>query len=197
MDQLAKQLNIDPIQLRIINGIKPGDTTPTQTVLTANNIGDVEKCVNRAKELIQWDEGQRIDSGKNKVRAKGISLFWKTSTTSTNAQAGSARWTKPRARVPDSRFRPTGEQIVIQEECPRPGRPTVGRLVGIGNGHHVGQHAALFRFEQQALAAHAAQHGPAHRQCHEVLALARQPRVVGRGQHLDRGHWARAARRLR
>ena len=88
MDQLAKQLNIDPIQLRIINGIKPGDTTPTQTVLTANNIGDVEKCVNRAKELIQWDEGQRIDSGKNKVRAKGISLFWKTSTTATNAQAG-------------------------------------------------------------------------------------------------------------
>ena len=88
MDQLAKQLNIDPIQLRIINGIKPGDTTPTQTVLTANNIGDVEKCVNRAKELIQWDEGQRIEVGKNKVRAKGISLFWKTSTTATNAQAG-------------------------------------------------------------------------------------------------------------
>ena len=88
MDQLAKQLNIDPIELRIINGIKPGDTTPTQTVLTANNIGDAEKCMNRAKELIRWDEGQRIDSGKNKVRAKGISLFWKTSTTATNAQAG-------------------------------------------------------------------------------------------------------------
>jgi CO/xanthine dehydrogenase Mo-binding subunit len=88
MDQLAKQLNMDPIQLRIINGIKPGDTTPTQAVLTANNIGDVEKCLNRAKELLQWDEGQRFDSGENKVRAKGISLFWKTSTTATNAQAG-------------------------------------------------------------------------------------------------------------
>ena len=88
MDQLAKQLNIDPIQLRIINGIKPGDTSPTQAVLTANNIGDVEKCMNRAKELIQWDEGQKLDSGENKVRAKGISLFWKTSTTATNAQAG-------------------------------------------------------------------------------------------------------------
>ena len=88
MDQLAKQLNIDPIQLRIINCIKPGDTTPTQTVLTANNIGDVEKCVNRAKELIQWEEGQKLNSGENKVRAKGIGLFWKTSTTATNAQAG-------------------------------------------------------------------------------------------------------------
>ncbi|REB06087.1 xanthine dehydrogenase family protein molybdopterin-binding subunit [Sporosarcina sp. BI001-red] len=88
MDQLAKQLQIDPIQLRIINGIKPGHTTPTQTVLTANNIGDIEKCINRAKELIQWDEGQKMVSGKNKVRSKGISMFWKTSTTATNAEAG-------------------------------------------------------------------------------------------------------------
>ena len=88
MDQLAKQLNIDPIQLRIINGIKPGDTTPTQVVLTANNIGDVEKCLNRAKELIEWEEVQQVDSGENKDAVKGISLFWKTSTTATNAQAG-------------------------------------------------------------------------------------------------------------
>ncbi|MDW0108450.1 xanthine dehydrogenase family protein molybdopterin-binding subunit [Sporosarcina aquimarina] len=88
MDQLAKQLQIDPLQLRIINGIKPGHTTPTQTVLTANNIGDIEKCINRAKELIHWDEGQKTVSGKNKVRSKGISTFWKTSTTATNAEAG-------------------------------------------------------------------------------------------------------------
>ncbi|PID14071.1 aldehyde oxidase [Sporosarcina sp. P34] len=88
MDQLAEKLQIDPLQFRIINGIKPGDTTPTQAVLTANNIGDLEKCINRAKELIKWDEGQCIKSGKNKVRTKGISTFWKTSTTATNAQAG-------------------------------------------------------------------------------------------------------------
>ncbi|WP_438312951.1 xanthine dehydrogenase family protein molybdopterin-binding subunit [Sporosarcina sp. FA9] len=88
MDQLAAKLHIDPIQFRIMNGIKPGDTTPTQTVLTANNIGDLEKCINRAKELIQWNDGQKNESGKNKVRAKGISTFWKTSTTATNAQAG-------------------------------------------------------------------------------------------------------------
>ena len=88
MDQLAKQLSIDPIQLRVMNAIKPGDTTPTRTRLTSNNIGDVEKCLNRAKELIKWDDGQRVEVGKNKVRAKGISMFWKTSTTATNAQAG-------------------------------------------------------------------------------------------------------------
>ncbi|ARK21051.1 xanthine dehydrogenase family protein molybdopterin-binding subunit [Sporosarcina ureae] len=88
MDQLAEKLQMDPLQFRMMNGIKPGDTTPTQTVLTANNIGDLEKCINRAKELIKWDEGQKVKSGKNKVRAKGISTFWKTSTTATNAQAG-------------------------------------------------------------------------------------------------------------
>lgn len=88
LDQLAEQLNMDPIQLRMMNGIKPGDTSPTQAIITANNIGDLEKCLNRAKELIQWDEGCLINSGKNKVRAKGISAFWKTSTTATNAQAG-------------------------------------------------------------------------------------------------------------
>ncbi|ARD47727.1 xanthine dehydrogenase family protein molybdopterin-binding subunit [Sporosarcina sp. P33] len=88
MDQLAEKLNMDPLQFRMINGIKPGDTTPTQTVLTANNIGDLEKCMNRAKELIQWDEGRKVESGKDLVRTKGISAFWKTSTTATNAQAG-------------------------------------------------------------------------------------------------------------
>lgn len=88
MDQLAQQLQMDPVQLRLMNAIRPGHTTPTQSALTANNIGDVEKCVNRAKELIKWDEWQKLAVGEHKVRSKGISLFWKTSTTATNAQAG-------------------------------------------------------------------------------------------------------------
>ena len=88
MDMLAKKLNMDPIQLRIMNAVKPGNTTPTHAVLTANNIGDAVKCIERARELIKWDEGQRQEVGKEKVLAKGISLFWKTSTTATNAQSG-------------------------------------------------------------------------------------------------------------
>src|SRR5690606_10821270 len=73
--------------LRILNSIKPGNSSPTQTLLNANNIGDVEKCIKRAKELISWDKGRRLEEG-GKIRAKGFSLFWKTSTTATNAQAG-------------------------------------------------------------------------------------------------------------
>ncbi|WP_026575248.1 xanthine dehydrogenase family protein molybdopterin-binding subunit [Bacillus sp. UNC438CL73TsuS30] len=88
MDQLAKKLTMCPIELRKINAIKPGNTSPTQTVLNASNIGDVEKCIERAKELVKWDEGQRIETDTEKIKSKGISVFWKTSTTATNAQAG-------------------------------------------------------------------------------------------------------------
>ncbi|MBS4196928.1 xanthine dehydrogenase family protein molybdopterin-binding subunit [Lederbergia citri] len=88
MDMLAKQLNMCPIQLRKMNAIKPGHTSPTQAVITANNIGDAEKCIERVKELIEWDKGQRIEMSSRKIQSKGISLFWKTSTTATNAQAG-------------------------------------------------------------------------------------------------------------
>ncbi len=88
MDQLAKKLNMNPVELRKINVIKQGASTPTQTYLTGNNIGDAEKCLARAQELIQWEDGQRIELGNNKIIAKGLSLFWKTSTTATNAQAG-------------------------------------------------------------------------------------------------------------
>ncbi|MED3563873.1 xanthine dehydrogenase family protein molybdopterin-binding subunit [Bacillus xiapuensis] len=88
MDQLAKKLNMCPIELRKLNAIKPGNTSPTQTLLNANNIGDVEKCIERAKELVNWNEGQRIVTDTGKIRTKGISTFWKTSTTATNAQSG-------------------------------------------------------------------------------------------------------------
>lgn len=88
MDILAGKLQMDPLELRMRNVITPGDTTPTQTVLTRSNIGDVAKCMERAKQLIQWEEGQRIELGNNKVKAKGISCIWKTSSTPPNAGSG-------------------------------------------------------------------------------------------------------------
>lgn len=88
MEQLAKKLNMDSVRLRRINTIKPGNTSPTRAVLTANNIGDAEKCLDRVKEILQWDQGQRSETGQDTVISKGLSLFWKTSTTATNAQSG-------------------------------------------------------------------------------------------------------------
>lgn len=88
MDILAAKLNMDPLELRLANAIKPGDTTPTQTHLNASNIGDVSSCIKKLKQLINWDEGQQITTNDGKIRTKGISSFWKTSSTPPNATAG-------------------------------------------------------------------------------------------------------------
>jgi CO/xanthine dehydrogenase Mo-binding subunit len=88
MDLLAGKLGMDPLKLRMINAIKPGHTTPTQTLLNANNLGDISQCLERLKEVIKWEEGQRKEIGDHKVIAKGVSCFWKTSNTSLNAGSG-------------------------------------------------------------------------------------------------------------
>ncbi|AGK54232.1 xanthine dehydrogenase, molybdopterin-binding subunit [Bacillus sp. 1NLA3E] len=88
MDILAKKLRMDPLELRSKNAIKPGDTTPTQFILNSSTVGNLPKCISRLKELFHWDEGQVFDLGNNKVRAKGISCIWKTSTIDPNAGSG-------------------------------------------------------------------------------------------------------------
>lgn len=88
MDQLANKLQIDPLQLRLMNAIKPGDTTPTQVLLNASNIGDTSSCLRKARDLMNWKEGQIVKQKGDKIIAKGISSLWKTSSTPTNATAG-------------------------------------------------------------------------------------------------------------
>jgi len=88
MDLLAEKLEMDPIELRLKNAIQPGDTTPTQTYLNASNIGDVSACLNRMKELMKWDDGLVKKTSDGKIHSKGVSAFWKTSSTPPNATAG-------------------------------------------------------------------------------------------------------------
>ena len=88
MDMLADKLDMDPLELRLINAIKPGDTTPTQTHLNASNIGDVTSCLNKLKTAIKWDGGKKTLTPEGNIRSKGISCFWKTSSTPSNATAG-------------------------------------------------------------------------------------------------------------
>ncbi|KYP81110.1 xanthine dehydrogenase family protein molybdopterin-binding subunit [Ferroacidibacillus organovorans] len=88
MDVLARKLGMDPLELRAKNLLKPGDSTPTHVVLTKSNIGDVKACLARAQELLQWDQGQRVEMPDGTIRAKGVACFWKTSTTPPNGQAG-------------------------------------------------------------------------------------------------------------
>lgn len=88
MDMLAKKLNMDPLELRLKNAILPGDSTPTQVLLNRSNIGNLPECITRLRKLIDWDEGQRIETGDRKVRAKGMSCLWKTSNSPTDAGSG-------------------------------------------------------------------------------------------------------------
>ncbi|OMP66347.1 xanthine dehydrogenase family protein molybdopterin-binding subunit [Domibacillus epiphyticus] len=88
MDSLANKLGMDPLELRRMNAILPGHTTPTQVLLNSSSVGNLPACIHRLKKLMEWEKGQRIDLGNFKVKAKGISCVWKTSTIDTNASSG-------------------------------------------------------------------------------------------------------------
>lgn len=88
MDKLAYRLGIDPLELRLRNALKPGDFTPTGVRLTESNFGNLAECIVRLKKLINWDKGIRIETGNGKVRAKGMSCLWKTSSSPPDASAG-------------------------------------------------------------------------------------------------------------
>lgn len=88
LDQLSNKLGIDPLELRSINAIKENDTSPTQDKITLSNTGDLRKCISKLKEKMQWEDGPFKEEDKGMIRAKGISCFWKTSSSPTNASSG-------------------------------------------------------------------------------------------------------------
>jgi CO/xanthine dehydrogenase Mo-binding subunit len=87
MDTLATKLGMDPVQLRILNAIRPGDTSPTQSLMDSST-GDLPECIRRAAKMINWGQGARTEAGGGKIRAKGIGCFWKAPAMPTNADAG-------------------------------------------------------------------------------------------------------------
>jgi len=88
MDLLAQKLEMDPFELRYKNAILPGHMTPSQVVLNHSTIGNLRKCIDRVKELANWNEGQLIEIDERYIRVKGVSCGWKTSTIDTNASSG-------------------------------------------------------------------------------------------------------------
>ncbi|SEO30755.1 xanthine dehydrogenase family protein molybdopterin-binding subunit [Paenibacillus sp. OV219] len=88
MDLLARKLQMDPVQLRLINAIKAGDTSPTQALLTESNLGDLPACIAKMKELIRWSEGERLAVDAQTIRAKGVACIWKTSTSAIESGSG-------------------------------------------------------------------------------------------------------------
>lgn len=88
MNKLAEKINMDPLDLRRINAIKEGDLSPTQNRMTLSNSGDLGKCICKLKEIIDRDKGNRIETKEGNIITKGISCFWKTSSSPTDAGSG-------------------------------------------------------------------------------------------------------------
>ena len=86
IDLLAQKIGMDPLELRLKNAIKSGDTSPTMTDLSESNLGSLNKCLQRLKEMMNWNKDNiAVDLGDGWVAAKGIGCFWKSPSTPTDA----------------------------------------------------------------------------------------------------------------
>jgi CO/xanthine dehydrogenase Mo-binding subunit len=75
MDELARRLGMDPLELRRKNALREGDETATAQVLT-ESVG-LLSCIDRAKELSRWEERKRAVEEFNrreKFRRRGLGV---------------------------------------------------------------------------------------------------------------------------
>ena len=88
MDLLAERLRMDPADLRRKNAIRTGDLTPTGAPMDEST-GDLPACLAKVRERLEWDSApHRIVLPEGKIRAKGISCFWKAPAIPTFTDAG-------------------------------------------------------------------------------------------------------------
>ena len=88
MDLLAERLHMDPAALRMKNAIRRGDLTPTGAPMDENT-GDLPACLAKVQERLEWDsKPHRVVEPDGKIRAKGISCFWKAPAIPTFTDAG-------------------------------------------------------------------------------------------------------------
>ncbi|MDF3003778.1 MAG: xdhA [Oscillospiraceae bacterium] len=88
LDILARKCQIDPLELRIRNAIRPGSLTPSRVVCSDSLMGNLPQCLNQVKQLSQWNGGNPVQIKKDTVSVKGVACFWKTENPPTNAISG-------------------------------------------------------------------------------------------------------------
>jgi len=89
VNEMAARLGIDPIRIREQNMVREGQFMPAYYGETANSCA-LDQCVERAKEMIGWDEKYPCrDMGNGKVRSVGIAMAMQGSCIS-NLDVGSA-----------------------------------------------------------------------------------------------------------
>ncbi|MCR2044112.1 xanthine dehydrogenase family protein molybdopterin-binding subunit [Anaerosalibacter massiliensis] len=88
MDKLASELKMDPLKLRAKNAISPGDLSPTQAKTTLSNTGNLIDCILKLEEIMDWQNNRKVVLDNGIIKAKGMSCFWKTSSSPTDASSG-------------------------------------------------------------------------------------------------------------
>ena len=74
VNELAARLAIDPVRLREMNMVQEGQVMPAYYNETATSCA-LNRCMNRAKEMIGWDEKYPCrDMGNGKVRSVGVAM---------------------------------------------------------------------------------------------------------------------------
>jgi CO/xanthine dehydrogenase Mo-binding subunit len=74
IDQMAKQLGLDPVQVRLKNSLKDGQETLTGMIMHPTGLSE---CIRKAADAIRWTEPSAQPSAPHKVRGKGLAAMWK------------------------------------------------------------------------------------------------------------------------
>ncbi len=82
IDEVAKEIGMDPIEIRRVNGLAPGKSTGTGEIM--KSCGFLE-ALDQVAEAIQYDKPCDPPSGPHKVRGKGIAGGWKSPSQPTSA----------------------------------------------------------------------------------------------------------------
>ena len=82
IDEVAKEIGMDPIEIRRVNGLAPGKSTGTGEIM--KSCGFLE-ALDQVAAAIEYDKPCEPPSAPNKVRGKGIAGGWKSPSQPTNA----------------------------------------------------------------------------------------------------------------
>ena len=82
IDEVAKEIGMDPIKIRRVNGLAPGKSTGTGEIM--KSCGFLE-ALDQVAEAIEYDKPCDAPSGPHKIRGKGIAGGWKSPSQPTNA----------------------------------------------------------------------------------------------------------------
>ncbi len=82
LDELAEELDMDPVELRKINHIREGETSPVFAALGEGKEGveqtiescGLEECIEQGKEAFGWDEREKRRETGDKTKKRGFGM---------------------------------------------------------------------------------------------------------------------------